>query len=150
MAQLNRRIDRLVLGVIKARKEAVENGERSSYGDDMLGLMLTACDMTDETFKNFDYSTIIENCKNFYFAGAVTTANLINFTLVMLACYPEWQQRVRDEIFEVLGEEESFNFNNLSHLKVVSTQSPSFHKTKRISIEIPRIDMCICCRWECS
>lgn len=56
----------------------------------------------------------------------------MGYTLLMLAHYLEWQQCVGAEILEVLREEESFNFNNISCLKVVSshlrsTQSLPLH-----------------------
>lgn len=57
----------------------------------MLGLMLTACDKTDETFKTFDHGAIVENCKNFYFSGPGSAVNLMCHTLLMLAYYPQWQ-----------------------------------------------------------
>ncbi|PIA43415.1 hypothetical protein AQUCO_01900064v1 [Aquilegia coerulea] len=47
---------------------------------------------------------IVDNCKNFYFAGHDTTATAVRWILVLLASYPEWQMHARAEVVEVCGD----------------------------------------------
>lgn len=74
---------------------------------DLLQLLLSAAendgddsnippDMTANKF-------IVDNCKNIYFAGHETTAISASWCLMVLAAYPEWQARAREEVLEFHG-----------------------------------------------
>lgn len=67
---------------------------------------------------------IIDLCKNIYFAGSESTAFAVTWALLLLAIHPEWQQRVRAEIFDTFDNNSPHLFhdtNKLQKLKVVST-----------------------------
>ncbi|PKI44565.1 hypothetical protein CRG98_035040 [Punica granatum] len=65
--------------------------------------------MVLEGAKNSDLSQeatdrfIVDNCKNIYLAGFETTAVSATWSLMLLAAYPEWQDRVRSEALEICG-----------------------------------------------
>jgi len=114
-------LDTLLYNMIVKRREDVHNGKASSYGEDLMGCMLTtASDGWQESSVEFNLASVMNNCKLFYFAGQDTTANTTVFLLLMLAMHLEWQERARKEVMEVVGEEEKFDVKVLSHLKVVS------------------------------
>lgn len=46
---------------------------------------------------------IIEECKNFFFAGKETLSSLLTWATVALAMHPEWQDRARQEVLDVVG-----------------------------------------------
>uniref|UniRef100_A0A0E0G9D3 Cytochrome P450 n=1 Tax=Oryza nivara TaxID=4536 RepID=A0A0E0G9D3_ORYNI len=46
---------------------------------------------------------VVDNCKNIYFAGHETSAVTATWCLMLLAAYPEWQDRARAEVLEVCG-----------------------------------------------
>lgn len=116
------KVDALLREVIHGRLRAVRNGEASSYGNDLLGCMFTAAsDGWDEESLQFNLASVLNNCKLFYFAGQDTVANAVGFTMLMLALRPEWQERARNEVLEVFGDEENFNASVFSRLKVVQT-----------------------------
>lgn len=121
MAQLKLRMDNLLREVITDRQQAVKRGEAESYGNDLLGMMLAAaCDGTDETAPEFNLASVFNNTKLFFFAGQDTVASALTFTLLQLARYPEWQDKARQEVLEVLGELDAFDSDAISRLKVVS------------------------------
>lgn len=120
MAQLNDKTEKLIMEVIKDRTEAMKKGERDSFGDDMLGRMLAACHTSDGAMEKFGLDAVFNNCKNFFFAGQDTAANLTSFSILMFANRQDWQERARNEISEVLGERETCDFNDISRLKIVS------------------------------
>ncbi|PKI50031.1 hypothetical protein CRG98_029571 [Punica granatum] len=56
-------------------------------------------DLSQEAANRF----IVDNCKNIYLAGFETTAVSATWSLMLLAAYPEWQDRVRSEALEICG-----------------------------------------------
>ena len=45
----------------------------------------------------------MDECVTFLAAGHETTSNLVAWTMVLLAQHPEWQERAREEVREVMG-----------------------------------------------
>uniref|UniRef100_M8BGY1 Secologanin synthase n=1 Tax=Aegilops tauschii TaxID=37682 RepID=M8BGY1_AEGTA len=80
----------------------------SGYGNDLLGLMLEACTTTEQGGKQEQLSLsmdeILHECKTFFFAGYETTSILLTWTVFLLSVYPEWQERLREEMTMVLHE----------------------------------------------
>ncbi|OAA71439.1 Cytochrome P450 [Cordyceps fumosorosea ARSEF 2679] len=77
-------------------------GEMKSLGMDFLGhLVRTGNDGTA-----LDREAIIGNSFILQLAGHETTANALFFTIVFLACFPEAQRRLQQDLDEVLGDTE--------------------------------------------
>jgi len=118
------KVDDLLHGAIDGRRAAVQKGEISSYGDDLLGRMLTAAsEGWGENTQDFNLASVFNNCKLFYFAGQDTVANATNFALLMLALHPEWQDRARKEVLGVFEDEQNCSASAVSRLKVVCSFS---------------------------
>ena len=117
MDQCTAKVNALLHETINSRREALRNGGSS---DDLLGRMLTAAtEGWDEKALEFNLASVLNNCKLFYFAGQDTVANVTNFAMLMLATHPEWQDRARKEVLDVLGDQENNNPNAISRLKLV-------------------------------
>lgn len=90
------------------------------YGNDLLGLMLESCIATEQGGKKGDLSMsideIIHECKMFFFAGHDTTSLLLTWAIFLLSAYPEWQERLRKEVFREIGREQP-SADALSKLK---------------------------------
>ncbi|MFA5955872.1 cytochrome P450 [Hyphomicrobium sp.] len=80
--------------VVQRRKESVP-------GTDLLARMLTAKD--PDTGEPMADEMIADNLATFLFAGHETTAKALTWTLYVLARAPEWQDRLREEIFATVG-----------------------------------------------
>ncbi|KAG8079513.1 hypothetical protein GUJ93_ZPchr0007g4215 [Zizania palustris] len=72
---------------------------------------------------------IIEESKNFFFAGRETTVNLLTWTTVALAMHPEWQDRARREVVAVCGHD---NVPTKDHLPKLKTLGMIVNETLRL------------------
>lgn len=107
--------------IIQSRKDCVKMGRSTSYGNDLLGMLL------DEFQKsgNLNLQLVMDECKTFFFAGHETTALLLTWTTMLLASNPTWQEKVRSEVKEIFNQGMP-SIDQLSKLNVVSTLSISF------------------------
>lgn len=92
--------------IIESRRECVEVGRSSSYGNDLLGMLLNEMQMKKKLggngqLRNLNLQIIMDECKTFFFAGHETTALLLTWTVMLLATNPSWQDKVRAEVMSV-------------------------------------------------
>jgi hypothetical protein len=62
---------------------------------------------------------LIDECKNFYIAGHETTTSALTWIVLMLATHADWQEKVRNEILELFGQQNP-SLEGISRLKTVS------------------------------
>jgi PHYB activation tagged suppressor 1 len=100
---LEKKLKATFMAIIQPRLASKGNG----YGDDLLGLMLEACFMTEQGEQRDELTLtmdeIIDECKTFFFAGQDTTSHLLTWTMFLLSVYPEWQERLREEVLRECG-----------------------------------------------
>ncbi|XP_042060869.1 cytochrome P450 714C2-like [Salvia splendens] len=90
---LEKEIKTLILNVVKQRDEA-------GFEKDLLQMVLEGArqsDLSQEAVDRF----VVDNCKNIYLAGYETTAVSATWCLMLLASYPDWQDRIRREVADV-------------------------------------------------
>ncbi|KAK1302455.1 Secologanin synthase [Acorus calamus] len=123
--RINKEIKSMFTDLIRKKERAIAAGESSN--DDLLGLLLQSTYSDDlrgsmnnptRTYK-LTMEDIIEECKVFYIAGQETTASLLTWTMVLLAMYPDWQERAREEVLQICGKKVP-DFDSVSHLKIVT------------------------------
>jgi len=121
MKEIDREIYDLVEGIIKIREKAMKNGEATN--DDLLGILMESNNLETQGHEKsktagMTYDEVVKECKQFYIAGQETTASLLVWTMVLLARFPEWQERARQEVLQVFGNQNP-NHDGLSQLKIV-------------------------------
>ncbi|EYU40339.1 hypothetical protein ABFS82_02G138400 [Erythranthe guttata] len=104
--KLEREIDSKILEVVKSRGEG--DGEDNNNKKDLLQLLLSAAESYGDDSNSIPGDItpnkfIVDNCKNIYFAGHETTAISATWCLMVLAAYPYWQDRAREDVLEVCG-----------------------------------------------
>nr|BAL45202.1 cytochrome P450 monooxygenase [Medicago truncatula] len=122
MKEIERDIRDSLEGIIEKREKALKNGEATN--DDLLGILLQSNHAEKQghgNSKNIGMTThdVIDECKLFYLAGQETTSSLLVWTMVLLGRYPEWQERARQEVLQVFGNQNP-NIEGLSQLKTVT------------------------------
>ncbi len=109
--------------IIQSRKDMVNKTKKSSYGDDLLGLMLTTTskENTSQVGKaQFDLQALIDNCRTFFFAGHGASSTFLTWTMMLLASHMNWQELAREEIKQVCGHGDCLlDANMLNKLKIV-------------------------------
>ena len=108
MRRKNKEVVSILRDIIGKRIQAMKQGE--STRDDLLGLLLetnmkdTDGDNSQSTGMGMTIQDVIEECKVFYFAGMETTSVLLTWTMVVLSMHPEWQDRAREEVIGLFGQ----------------------------------------------
>ncbi|KAM5557350.1 hypothetical protein ABKV19_024635 [Rosa sericea] len=114
-SRLGKEINQLFSSIIAARKKAIRSGS-STMQHDLLGLFLNQSDQQGSFRKALTTQQLVDECKTFFFSGHETSALSIIWTMLLLATNPEWQNELREEIREVVGDKE-LDFNMLAGLK---------------------------------
>lgn len=112
--KLGREIDSMLLSIINDR---TKSGDQYP-SKDLLGILLEAKEVDGREGKTLRTRELVDECKTFFFAGHETTALAVTWTLLLLALNPEWQNQLREEIREVIGDKE-VDFQMLAGLKKV-------------------------------
>ncbi|WOG91349.1 hypothetical protein DCAR_0310598 [Daucus carota subsp. sativus] len=100
-------IDAHFVTIINDRIKLKQSGRLGSTADDdleknLLDLMLAGHDNT----KALTTKELVDECKTFFVGGHETSALALTWTLFLLAMHPEWQNQLREEIREVVGDEQ--------------------------------------------
>ncbi|KAJ3695265.1 hypothetical protein LUZ60_000642 [Juncus effusus] len=112
--EVNREIDAILSVMIEQREKAIRKGEATS--NDLLGILLET-NIRDS--RAMTTKEVIDECKIFYIAGHDTTTASLTWTLILLSMYPEWQEKARDEVMQVIGKS-SPDYDGISRLKIVT------------------------------
>ena len=101
---------------IRERREEKEENEKRGYHD-MLDLIMRS---RDEEGNGMSDGEMIDELNTFFFAGFETSTCGIVFLMYCLCTHPEWQDKCREEINEVLGERNFIEWEDLPKLVCVT------------------------------
>lgn len=118
---LKMEVETMLMEIIQSRKDCVEIGRSESYGNDLVGILLSEMKKKRESNKfSLNLQLIMDECKTFFFAGHETTALLLTWTVMLLASNPIWQEKVREEVMQVCTNGGQLSVDHLSKLTLLS------------------------------
>ncbi|KAL0857557.1 hypothetical protein Bca101_062711 [Brassica carinata] len=116
MKAIDKEIDRILRGMVSKR----EAGEAEN--NDLLGILL-ASSLEESGGNGMSVEEVMKECKLFYFAGQETTSVLLVWTMILLSYHQDWQERAREEVRQILGDNNNNtkpDIDSLSNLKVIT------------------------------
>ncbi|KAJ4892492.1 hypothetical protein Rs2_32240 [Raphanus sativus] len=117
--KLGKKLNNSIKRIIDARLKSKSKNIEKDYGNDLLGIMLASA-RSNESEKRLSIDEIIEECKTFFFAGHETTANLLTWTSMLLSLHQDWQEKLREEVFDECGKDKIPYLDNCSKLKLMN------------------------------
>jgi len=115
--ELHKKVKNSIKRIIDSRLKS--KCKTYGYGDDLLGVMLTAA-KSNEYERKMRMDEIIEECKNFYYAGQGTTSILLTWTTMLLSLHQGWQEKLREEVFNECGKDKIPDTDTFSKLKLMN------------------------------
>ncbi|XP_052181156.1 uncharacterized protein LOC127794249 [Diospyros lotus] len=117
---LEKEIESLIWETVEKRVQEY-SGASPGPVKDLLQLILDGA--MKDNFVGREYSSkrfIVDNCKNIYFAGNEPTAVAASWCLILLALYPDWQARIREEVTQVCQPDGLPDVDSLPRMKAVT------------------------------
>ncbi|KAG8381314.1 hypothetical protein BUALT_Bualt06G0109500 [Buddleja alternifolia] len=111
---LGKEIDALLRSIITDRSSKPSTGEPEK---DLLGVLLVENTVDGRKKRALTTEEVVDECKTLFFAGHETTALALTWTLLLLGLHPEWQNQLREEIKEVLGDGKMIDATKLGGLR---------------------------------
>uniref|UniRef100_A0A1S2Z8S0 Cytokinin hydroxylase-like n=1 Tax=Cicer arietinum TaxID=3827 RepID=A0A1S2Z8S0_CICAR len=113
--KIGKEVDKLLFSIIESR---MNSHDKIHHKQDLLDYLLKENKELDgQLEKAFTMRELVDECKTFFFGGFETTSLSITWTLLLLALNEDWQNQLRDEIKEVVGNIEELDINLLADLK---------------------------------
>ncbi|XP_026400164.1 cytochrome P450 CYP749A22-like [Papaver somniferum] len=118
-----------ILKIINKREAKLKMGEVDGYGNDFLGSLIVAYHEN----KRITLEDLIDECKTFYDAGHETATALLTWTCLLLATHADWQEKARNEVIELLKEDQSQNLPTYENiLPKLKTMNMIINETLRL------------------
>ncbi|KAK9003514.1 hypothetical protein V6N11_061073 [Hibiscus sabdariffa] len=116
--KLEKGIQECVMNIVKKREDRVVNGEADNFGNDFLGLLVSAYRDSEEK-NRLSLEDLVGECKTFYFAGQETVTSLLAWIVFLLAVHRDWQEKARREVLQIFGNQNPHP-DGIAELKTIS------------------------------
>lgn len=114
--KLEKEIRKSILDIVKKRKVYMDEGV-NEFESDYLGQLVKMANSSDES-KRIRIEQMIDELKTIYGAGHLTTTSLLSWTVFLLAIDQKWQDKVREEVIGLFGQNNPTS-DGLARLKTV-------------------------------
>jgi cytochrome P450 len=136
--------EKILEQVIHIRQKQARTNEHFCAKDILDLMMSTNCNndkrkVLDGTTCQLSIQNLVDECKTLFLAGYVTTFSFLTWTMLLLAEYPEWQERARIEIWEVCGFNNDMDVTKLNQMKIVGMILNEVHRLFPILPQLTRV-----------
>lgn len=100
--RLGKEIDKHLLEIITERKKTFKTEPQQN----LLSFLLAENEVDGPNGQRLTTRELVDECKTFFFGGHETTALALAWTLLLLAMHPKWQDELREEIKDVIGDKD--------------------------------------------
>ena len=100
--KLEKAIKISILDIVEKRKVNKSEGV-DEFGSDYLGQLVKIAN-DPNGIKRITIDQMIDELKAIYGAGHLTTTSLLSWTVFLLAINQDWQDKVREEVYEFFGQ----------------------------------------------
>ncbi|KAH6798678.1 hypothetical protein C2S51_035162 [Perilla frutescens var. frutescens] len=108
-----------ILSLVRKREEdMVRTRQPHNFGNDFLGSLMKVNHEHDPNIR-ISLDDIVDECKVFFIAGHDTTSSLLSWTAFLLSNYPDWQEKAREEVLRLFGQEKP-TAEGISRLKIMT------------------------------
>ncbi|XP_054773144.2 cytochrome P450 2J4-like [Lytechinus pictus] len=144
---VNYEIRRLSLSIVDFIQESIDEHRKhfKSYPDakakDYIGAYLKEMAGADaNTLKSFDDSNLVVSCFDALLAGWETVASTLRWTIYLLSTHPEAQERMRQEILDLVGSERFPTIADRQHLPLTeATIAECMRFIPAVPIHLPHV-----------
>ncbi|KAK8987952.1 hypothetical protein V6N11_065556 [Hibiscus sabdariffa] len=91
--KLEKGIQECVMNIVRKIEDRVVNGEADNFGNDFLGLLVSAYRDSDEK-NRLSLEDLMGECKTFYFAGQETVTSLLAWVVFLLAVHKRFAEGI--------------------------------------------------------
>ncbi|XP_052769449.1 cytochrome P450 4A4-like [Mya arenaria] len=123
--------------IIRERRSLIASEKPGTRNMDFLDVLLTAKDRDDVSLSDKE---IRDEVNTFIFEGHESTASTITWFLYNMAKHPEYQNKCREEILEVIGKDKEITWNNINKL---SFTEMCISESMRLYPAVPLISRCL-------
>jgi cytochrome P450 len=144
ISKLIHKNEKILKQIIQIRQEQARVDE-SFVAKDILDFMMSTNSnnknkkVVDGTTSQLNIQNLVDECKTLFLAGYATTTSFLTWTMLLLAEYPEWQERARAEIQEVCSFNNDINATKLNQMKIVGMILNEVHRLFPILPQLTRV-----------
>jgi cytochrome P450 len=136
--------EKILEQVIRIRQKQARTNEIFCAKDILDLMMSTNCNndkrkVLNETTCQLNIQNLVDECKTLFLAGYATTSLFLTWTMLLLAEYPEWQERARIEILEVCGFNNDMDVTKLNQMKIVGMILNEVHRLFPVLPQLTRV-----------
>ncbi|KAJ0763858.1 putative 11-oxo-beta-amyrin 30-oxidase [Helianthus annuus] len=95
-------IQDIITKMIRNRENMMVSGDEDNSTTDYLGILLNSRHDVKDSYR-LSLQDIIDECRTFYIAGHGTISILLTWATLLLGIHTEWQEKAREEVQEVFG-----------------------------------------------
>ncbi|KAF7817564.1 cytochrome P450 734A1-like [Senna tora] len=121
-----RRLEKLTRESVRVLLE--KNKQAHNRSGNLLSLLMSCHTCVNNKEVRLGWDEIIDECKNIYFAGKESSADALNWALLLLGMHLEWQDKARQEVLSVVGSVKPPTAHTLNDLRILNLIIQETHR----------------------